>query len=62
MKLLDEGKVISSLVRVRRVKPDTRCFASGKTKLTWTLRIVFLLWLVVSIVLILTAISHACTI
>jgi hypothetical protein len=38
-----------------------RFYAYGKTKVTWTLRIVFLLWLVVSIALILTSIAHACT-
>jgi len=44
------------------IKFWTRKFSFGKTRLTWTLRIVFLLWLVVSIVLVLTTISHARTI
>jgi len=35
-----------------------RFYAYGKTKVTWTLRIVFLLWLVVSIALILTSIAR----
>jgi hypothetical protein len=39
-----------------------RFYAYGKIKVTRTVRIVFLLWLVVSIALILTAIAHACTI
>jgi len=36
-----------------------RCYAYVKT--TWTLRIVFLLWSVISIALILASIAHACT-
>jgi hypothetical protein len=37
-----------------------RCYAYVKT--TWTLRIVFLLWSVISIALVLASIAHTCTI
>jgi hypothetical protein len=40
---------------------DARFYAEGKAKATWTLRIVFLLWLLASMVLILTVIAHAWT-
>jgi hypothetical protein len=39
--------------------PDTRYYVHGKAKVTWAVRIVVWLWVVVSIALILAAIGHA---
>jgi hypothetical protein len=39
--------------------PDTRYYVYGKAKLTWAVRIVVWLWVLISIALILAVIAHA---